>query len=482
MARRSPSSRPAWENPLVARYASEAMLRVVSDDFKYTTWRKLWVVLAEAQRALGLAISKQQIAALRRRIGDVDYRAAARYERRFRHDVMAHLNAFGDQAPRAKGILHLGATSAYVTDNADLIQAREALGLIEARLLDAMRALRDFARRHRSLPALAYTHFQPAQPTTVGKRACLWLQDLVMDFRALEHLASQTAFLGAKAATGTQASFLALFKGSHARVKALDAKVARAFGFSRVFPVAGQVYPRKWDFLLASALSGIAQSAGKFANDVRLLQGLGELDEPFEREQVGSSAMPYKRNPMRSERLTSLARFTMVLAENTAHTAAGQWLERSLDDSANRRLVLPQLFLAADAMLILVRNIVAGLVANREVIAARLREDAPFMATEGILMAVVKKGGSRQELHEKLRRHAMAARLRVRQGKPSDLLERIARDESFQLGRKEINALTHPRHLVGRAPEQVSEFLRAEVEPILRKRRKRKAQEADVSV
>jgi adenylosuccinate lyase len=303
-----------------------------------------------------------------------------------------------------------------------------------------------------------------------------------MDFRALEHLASQTAFLGAKAATGTQASFLALFKGSHARVKALDAKVARAFGFSRVFPVAGQVYPRKWDFLLASALSGIAQSAGKFANDVRLLQGLGELDEPFEREQVGSSAMPYKRNPMRSERLASLARFTMILAENTAHTAAGQWLERSLDDSANRRLVLPQLFLAADSMLILLRNIVAGLTVNREVIAARLREDASFMATEGILMAAVKKGGSRQELHEKLRRHAMAARLRVRQGKPSDLLERIARDESFQLGRKEINALTHPRHLVGRAPEQVSEFLRAEVEPILRKRRKRKAQEADVSV
>ena len=420
-----------YDNPLVSRYASAEMSHVWSPERKYRLWRQLWLALAEAERDLGLAITKKQLAEMRRHLDDINYAAARRYERRLRHDVMAHVRAFGDQCPSARGIIHLGATSCFVTDNSELIQMREALGLVQTGLVNVVDALAGFARRHRSVPTLGFTHFQPAQLTTVGKRATLWLQDLVMDLGALESVLASLRFRGAKGATGTQASFLGLFEGDARKVLKLEQTVARKMGFREVYPVTGQTYPRKVDSAVLAVVSGVAQSAQKFATDLRLLAHLREVEEPFGGKQVGSSAMPYKRNPMRAERMTALARFVIALSQSAATTAAEQWLERTLDDSANRRLTLPQAFLAVDGILRLYQNVAEGLVVNREVIGEHVRRELPFIACERVLMEAVRAGGDRQELHEKLRQHAHAALAEVKAGRPNDLFDRLGADPAI---------------------------------------------------
>jgi len=465
------SERTQYENPLISRYASGEMSYIFSPEHKFRLWRRLWVVLAEAQRELGLPVSLEQIEELRAHQDDVDYDLAEAREREVRHDVMAHIYAYGLQCPKAKGIIHLGATSAYVGDNADLIILREALELVLKRLVNVIAALKDFALRYKDLPTLSFTHFQPAQPTTVGKRACLWLQDFLMDVEEVEHRLRTLRFRGAKGTTGTQASFLALFGGDSEKVRELDRRVAEKMGFSRRFLVTGQTYPRKFDTHILGALTGIAQSAHKFSNDIRLLQHLKEIEEPFEKSQVGSSAMPYKRNPMRSERIAALSRYIISLYQNTAFTASSQWLERTLDDSANRRLVLPEAFLAADAVLLLCRNVAGGLVVYSRMIERHLREELPFMAAEEILMEAVRRGGDRQELHERLRRYAQEAGRKVKEGGDNDFLDRVASDPAFRLTREDLERLTDPARFVGRAPEQVEEFLREEVEPVLERYR-----------
>ena len=471
-----------YENALATRYAGEPMRRLFSARHRILTWRRLWISLAESERALGLAVTEEQIAAMRAGLERIDFEAAARYEKRFRHDVMAHVHAFGDAAPAARPILHLGATSCYVTDNADALVMREALGLVATGLANAVAALAAFAARWKDLPCLAYTHFQPAQPTTVGKRACLWLYDLVDDLAEVERAARTIPFLGSKGTTGTQASFLALFDGDAAKVEALDRDVAKRSGFDSSVPVSGQTYSRRADWKVMAVLGGVAISATRFANDVRLLSGLAELSEPFEDEQIGSSAMAYKRNPMRSERMTSLARYLLALVPAAGANAAGQWLERTLDDSAARRLFLPEGFLAADAVLRLVSNVGHGLVVNEAVIRARLAAELPFMATEEILMRGVKAGGDRQTLHEVIRRHSLEARQSVLSGKGNDLLGRLRGDAAFAKVRGDLDGMADPARFVGLAPRQVERFLAEHVEPALAPYRGRLSAEAAIEV
>jgi adenylosuccinate lyase len=454
-----------YDNPLIARYASAAMSRLWGPQRKFSTWRRLWVALAEAEAELGLPVTAEQIAEMKSHLDDIDFQVATSYERRLRHDVMAHVHTFGDQCPKARPIIHLGATSCYVTDNTDLILLREALELVRSRLVTVIDQLGAFAQKYRDQACLAFTHMQPAQPTTVGKRACLWAYDFVLDLEEIEHRLALLKAHGSKGTTGTQASFLELFHGDHAKVRRLDELICRKIGFAEAYPVTGQTYPRKIDSQVLAVLSGIAQSAHKMATDMRLLQHRKEVEEPFEREQIGSSAMAYKRNPMRSERICSLARFVISLESSPAMTIATQWFERTLDDSANRRLVLPQAFLATDAVLILCRNVTSGLVVYPKVIRKHLEAELPFMATENILMDAVAAGGDRQELHERIRQHSQAAAAVVKQeGGANDLLDRLATDPAF--AKLDLNASLDPAKFVGRAPEQVDEFLAEVIEPI----------------
>jgi adenylosuccinate lyase len=459
----------SYVNPLTDRYASAEMSAIFSPRFKFETWRRLWLWLAEEERRLGLPILEDAISQMTAHLGDIDFDAARAEESKTRHDVMAHVRVFGAAAPAARGIIHWGATSAYVTDNTDLIQMREGLTLVERRLVSVLRSLRDFALAHRDLPALAYTHFQPAQPTTVGKRATLWAADLLMDLEAARAAKQDLRFLGAKGATGTQASFLRLFDGDSKRVEELDRALAARAGFAKRQMVSGQTYSRKQDDRVVHALSGLAQSAHKLATDLRLLQHEGELEEPFEASQVGSSAMPYKRNPMRAERVCSLARHVIALSLDTAMTAANQWLERTLDDSANKRIAVPEAFLASDAILILLEDVLSGLVVHPDVARRRLEAEAPFLATENLMMEAVRRGGDRQELHERLRVHARAsADARAAAGGPADLLDRLAGDAAFGLTRGELAAAADAQRLVGRSAEQVEAFVREELDPALR--------------
>ncbi len=457
-----------YSHPLSERYASREMQRLFSPAKRFGTWRRLWLALAESQAEIGLDISADALAEMRAALDTIDLDRAAEYEKRFRHDVMAHVHLFGDDAPNAKGIIHLGATSAFIGDNTDLILHREAMELVRARLVRCIDALADFAREHAALPTLGYTHFQPAQPTTVGKRATLWIQDFILDVEELDHRIATLRFRGVRGTTGTQASFLELFGGDHAKVDELDAAVGRRMGFEEAYPVSGQTYPRKVDYAVQAALAGVAASVSKLGHDLRLLAHLREVEEPFEAEQIGSSAMPYKRNPMRAERMCALARHVIVLAQDPAFTAATQWLERTLDDSANRRLSVPDAFLALDGALVLVENVAKGLVVNPEVVKRNLAEHLPFMATETILMHAVSRGGDRQELHERIRKHSMAAAGRMKQeGADADLLARIADDEAFGLSQDELHELVDPARFTGRAPQQVERFLKEAVAPVL---------------
>jgi adenylosuccinate lyase len=468
-----------YENPLITRYASPAMAGLFGMETRIRTWRRLWVMLAEAERELGLDISEAQIRELRRYVETINWPVAEAKEREVRHDVMAHVHAFGAQAKRAAGIIHLGATSCFVTDNADLIILREALRLTATKTAAVIRALGDLARQHRTLPMLGFTHFQPAQPTTLGKRITLWLQDFLLDLEELETRLERLPARGVKGTTGTQASFLSLFDGDHRKVEKLDRLVVRKMGFRTAVPVAGQTYTRKLDSQILAALGGVAESAHKFATDLRLLAHRKEVEEPFGKRQIGSSAMAYKRNPMRSERICALARFLLSLVANGPQTHATQWLERTLDDSANRRLSLPQAFLAADAVLELCANVAGGLVVYPRVIERNLRAELPFMATENILMAAVRAGGDRQELHERIRVHSQAAARQVKeQGAENDLLERLRADPAFAAVADELETLLDPAAFVGRAPEQVRRFLKEEVSPVRRRYRARDAGDA----
>jgi len=471
-----------YDSPLGTRYASREMRFNFSDTKKFTTWRRLWIALAEAERELGLDIAEEQLEDLRRTVDDLDLEAARVHEERLRHDVMAHIHAWGDQVPRARGILHLGATSCYVGDNTDLIVLRDGLGLLKRSLVSTIEQLASFAREWRSLPTLGFTHFQPAQATTVGKRACLWLQDLVHDLEDLEYAESSLRFRGVKGTTGTQASFLALFDGDHEKVRALDRSVTQKMGFERTYGVTGQTYPRQVDFRVCQVLSSIAQSAHKFATDLRLLANKRELEEPFEKKQIGSSAMPWKRNPMRSERICALARFVMSQLDNTAHTAANQWLERTLDDSANRRLVLAESFLATDAVLALMLNVARGLVVNPAVVKAHLDAELPFLASENLMMAAVQEGADRQDVHEALRQVSMAAAGDIKEGRENSMRERLAQDPILERVAGQLDDLLDGKHYVGRAPQQVLEFLAEEVEPLLERHGDLKGAEGEVRV
>ena len=455
-----------YESPLCSRYSSERMQRLFSSDTRFSTWRRLWVELADAQRKLGLPITEAQVAELRAHLTDIDYEAVAAREAAVRHDVMAHIYAYGLCCPSAKGIIHLGATSCYVTDNADLVIYRDALKLIRAEIVTVLKDLAAFAQRYKALPTPGYTHYQNAQPVTVGKRACLWMQDLMLDLEELDAVLGAMRFLGCRGTTGTEASFLELFEGDTAKIDEMNRIIANAFGFARCYPVSGQTYPRKLDSRILSALSSVAQSAHKFANDMRLLQHDQQVEEPFEKDQIGSSAMAYKRNPMRCERICSLARYVMADAQNAAMTASTQWFERTLDDSANRRIALPEAFLAVDAVLRLYHNVASGLHVNEKVIEAAMENFLPFLATENLLMEGVKRGGDRQALHEIIRTHSMAATRQMKDGGRCDLLERLAEDPAFPLNGEEIRALLNPAAFIGRCPEQVTAFL-AECAPLL---------------
>ncbi|MDR1564362.1 MAG: adenylosuccinate lyase [Oscillospiraceae bacterium] len=458
-----------YESPLSSRYSSKEMKSLFSPDMKFKTWRKLWVALAETEQELGLDITAEQIAELKAHLEDINYEVAQAREKEVRHDVMSHVYAYGQQCPKAAGIIHLGATSCYVGDNTDIIIMTEALRLVKKELVNVISVLAKFAYEYRELPTLAFTHYQPAQPTTVGKRAALWLQDLLLDLEDVEYQLSKAKLLGSKGTTGTQASFLELFDGDHEKCRLADKKIAQKMGYSDCFAVSGQTYSRKLDSQILSILSGIAQSATKFSNDIRLLQNLKEIEEPFEKNQIGSSAMAYKRNPMRSERIASLARYVMVDALNPAITAATQWFERTLDDSANKRLSVPEAFLAVDAILSLYLNVADGLVVYPKVIEQHLSKELPFMATENIMMDAVKRGGNRQELHEQIRTHSMAAGKRIKEeGLENDLLERIAADPIFGVTLEALKALISPEKYVGRSPKQVEEFLEEAVKPVLK--------------
>ena len=459
-----------YESPLNSRYASDEMKFIFSPDKKFKTWRRLWIALAEAEMELGLPVTQEQVDELKANADDINYDVAREQEKKVRHDVMSHVYAYGCQCPKAKGIIHLGATSCYVGDNTDIIIMDEGLKLIRKKLVNVIKLLSDFAYKYKDMPTLGFTHFQAAQLTTVGKRATLWIQDLLLDLEDLEYIISGMKLLGSKGTTGTQASFMELFDGDSEKVKALDKKIAEKMGYKDVFPVSGQTYTRKQDSRVLSALSGIAQSAYKFSNDMRLLQHLKEMEEPFEKNQIGSSAMAYKRNPMRSERIGSLARYVIVDTLNPAITASTQWFERTLDDSANKRISIPEAFLAVDAILNIYMNVADGLVVYPKVIRQRIMSEIPFMATENIMMDAVKKGGDRQELHEKIRIHSQAAAAVVKEeGLPNDLVTRIANDTSFGLTEEEINAVLKPENFVGRAPEQVVEFIDGYVKPAIEK-------------
>ncbi|MED9904255.1 MAG: adenylosuccinate lyase [Lachnospiraceae bacterium] len=472
-----------YESPLCERYASKKMQHIFSSDKKFYTWRKLWIALAESEKELGLPITEEQIEEMKLHAAHIDYEKAAEYEKELRHDVMAHVRTFGDACPKAAGIIHLGATSCYVGDNTDVILMHEALLQIKNLLLNAVEALSDFAMRYKALPTLGFTHFQAAQPTTVGKRACLWINDLIFDLEQINFQLHNLKLLGCKGTTGTGASFLELFEGDEEKVVLLEQKIAEKIGFSKCQSVSGQTYTRKADFAVLQVLSGIAQSAAKFSNDIRLLSHLKEVDEPFEEKQIGSSAMAYKRNPMRSERIASLSRYVICDLQNTAITASAQWFERTLDDSANKRLSVPEAFLATDAVLNLYINIVRGMKVYPAVIKKHLEEELPFMATENILMYCVKeKGGDRQVLHEAIRRHAVKAAEQVKlYGKENDLLERIRADESFHLSEEEMKTLLNPLKFTGMAEHQCERYISETVLPML-KESSRTGVDAEINV
>ena len=474
-------SHETYDNPLISRYASQEMSQLWSAQRKHSTWRRLWVALAEAEAELGLGVTQQQIDQMKAHVADIDFEAAAKYERELRHDVMAHVHAYGDQCPEARPIIHLGATSCFVTDNTDLLLLRESLQLVCRRLAGVIDALGSFAAEYRNLPTLGFTHLQPAQPTTVGRRACLWAYDLALDLSELEHRIASLRARSTKGTTGTQASFLRLFDGDHQKVRQLEKRVAEKMGFDATYAVTGQTYSRKVDAQVVDALAGVAASAHKAATDLRILAHRKEIEEPFERKQIGSSAMAYKRNPMRTERICSLARFVLSLPSSTSATHATQWMERTLDDSANRRLTLPQAFLAIDAVLILYRNVASGLVVYPEVIGRNLREELPFMATENILMAAVAAGGDRQDLHERIRKHSQAAAAEVKQhGRPNDLIVRLTADEAF--AGLDLESVVDASKLTGRSVEQVDEFLADVVEPIRSRYANRQASDEELRV
>lgn len=464
--------RTSYTSPLADRYASRAMLTLWGPQMRYGLWRRLWLALAEAQQSLGIAIPDAALEDMRAHLDDIDFDAVAVYEKKFRHDVMAHVHAFGDVAPAARKFIHLGATSCFVTDNAELIMMRRGLHLLREKLIDSLEALGGFAREWKDEPALGYTHLQPAQLTTVGKRATLWMQDILLDLEDLEYRIAQLPFRGVKGTTGTQASFLSLFDGDHAKVRELDRLVTTRMGFAASIPVSGQTYSRKVDAQVLGVVAGIAATTSKFSGDIRMLQAFGEIEEPFEKNQIGSSAMAYKRNPMRSERIASLARFVLSLEPNANQTHAVQYFERTLDDSANRRLVIPESFLATDAILVLMQNVVRGLEVHPARIRRRVDDELPFMATEEIIVRFVRAGGDRQEAHELIRGHSIAAARAVKDGAPrNDMLERLAADPAFGVPLADLQAVTEPTRFVGRSPEQVVEFLDEHVAPWLARAR-----------
>ena len=472
-----------YENPLCTRYAGEEMKKIFSADNKFSTWRKLWVALAESEKELGLDITDSQIAQMKEHIYDIDYDRAAEYESRFRHDVMAHVHTYGEACPLAKPVIHLGATSCYVGDNTDIILMKEAMLRIKTLLVSTIAVIGDFAEKYKDVPTLAFTHFQAAQPTTVGKRACLWAQDLIMDLEHLDFVLDSLKLLGCKGTTGTGASFLELFEGDGEKVKKLEKLIAKKMGFEACVSVSGQTYSRKTDYFVMSVLSGIAQSASKFANDIRLLSHLKEFDEPFESGQIGSSAMAYKRNPMRSERICALARYVMTDSLNPAITAATQWLERSLDDSANKRISIPEGFLATDGILNLYMNIISGGTIYPHVTRKHLNEELPFMATENIIMYCTRKGGDRQELHEAVREISVEVTKRIKlEGCDNDLLERIINDKRFDLTEHELNKIMDINNFVGLAPQQAEEFIENNIKPVLKKNSDFLGAEAQINV
>ncbi len=475
--------RDLYNSPLNSRYASKEMSYIFSDNMKFTTWRKLWVSLAECEKELGLPITDEQIEELKAHINDVNYEDAIKREKEVRHDVMSHVYAYGLQCPKAKGIIHLGATSCYVGDNTDIIIMRDALLLVKEKMVTVLHRLRNFALKYKDMPTLGFTHYQPAQLTTVGKRATLWMQDLVMDIENIDHVIANLKLRGVKGTTGTQASFMNLFEGDEEKVKALDHMVAKKMGFEKSFAVTGQTYPRKLDSIVLNTLSEIAQSCYKFSNDLRLLQSMKEVEEPFEKHQIGSSAMAYKRNPMRSERMGSLARYVIVDALNPAITASTQWFERTLDDSANKRIAVAEAFLALDGVLNLYINIAENMVVYDKVIRAHVNNELPFMATENIMMESVKRGGDRQELHERIREHSMAASQRVKgEGLDNDLISRIINDDAFNLSKEEILEIIDPTKFVGRAPSQVVEFIDEYVTPIIEQNKEAVKIESNIEV
>ena len=463
-----------YQSPLAERYASEEMSYNFSDQLKYSTWRKLWIVLAETQRILGIkAITRKQIDEMIKFRDKINFDAARKHEIRVKHDVMAHIHAYGDQCPDASPIIHLGATSAYVQDNADLILIKNGMRILLKKLVNVIDALVVFAHKNKDMITLGYTHYQPAQLTTVGKRACLWMQDFILDIEDLENRIENLRFRGAKGTIGTQNSFMALFNNDEKKVKQLDRQISKKMGFDKILPVAGQIYTRKIDSQISDVLSGIAQSAHKFANDIRLLHNLREIEEPFGKKQIGSSAMPYKRNPMRCERVTSLARYIICDSVNTDLTSGAQWFERTLDDSANRRLVLPEMFIATDAMLDIVLGVVRGLTVYPKVIERRVNEELPFLASESILMEAVKAGGNRQKLHEKIRKYSMETITLVKEkGAGNDFMERIKRDEDFAKIKDKLADILNPKNFIGRAPKQVTEYITEVAKPLLRKFKK----------
>ncbi len=470
-----------YNSPLVERNASKEMAELFGNQTKFSTWRRLWLELAKAEKKLGLKITSAQIAQMAQHLDDIDFEKAAEYEKKFRHDVMAHIHTFGQAAPKAAPIIHLGATSCYVGDNADLIIMRKAMQILAVKLASLIDSLASFAKKYRKMPTLGFTHFQPAQLTTVGKRAALWCNDFVTDLAELEYRIENLPFRGVKGTTGTQASFLELFAGSHKKVKQLDRMVAKAFGFEKLCPVTGQTYSRKIDALIINTLASIAQSAHKMCNDIRLLANLKEIEEPFEKSQIGSSAMAYKRNPMRCERVTALSRFLITLASSPQMTASEQWLERTLDDSANRRIVIPEAFLATDGILEILINVANGLVVYPKVIAAHINSELPFMATENILMAAVKAGGDRQQLHEKIRVHSHAAAEQVKKfGRHNDLIERLKADKDF--AKVDFNKVMNAKDYIGRAPEQVMDFINEVVRPAIKKYRGKIKKSAELKV
>ena len=476
-------SKNIYESPFCTRYASEEMQYVFSPDNKFKTWRKLWIALAKAEQRQGLGITDEQIAELEAHAEDINYEVAQAREKECRHDVMSHVYAYGVQCPHAKGIIHLGATSCYVGDNTDIILMRQGLTIIRRKLLNVISLLAAFADRYKDMPALAYTHLQPAQLTTVGKRATLWINELMMDLEETEYRIAHLKLLGSKGTTGTQASFVELLDGNGEKIKALEEDIAKQMGFDAVVPVSGQTYSRKVDSFVMNVLSGIAQSASKFSNDLRLLANFKEMEEPFEAQQIGSSAMPYKRNPMRSERITSLSRYVMSNSLNPQFTAATQWFERTLDDSANKRIAMAEGFLAVDAILKIMLNVCDGLVVYPKVIAQRVMRELPFMATENIMMSAVKKGGDRQELHERLRQHSIAAANVVKQeGGENDLIQRVCQDPAFGLTQEELQKVLDPKMFIGRSPDQVTEYLQEFVNPVLEANRDLLGERAQLSV